>query len=169
MHPPLATGSLSSYTPILVEELCATKKMGQGSSAVQAQGTIGATYILLRSADNGMHLSGEAELLPHAGDGCIWQLSDGQARSLASRTAFLLRGEPPYLLGDRSDLGRFWIVAGPPRLPSQHLRELRDDGLTVIPDVISPESLVALKALISRVRSQRFPQEPPTDGLLRMD
>ena len=56
------------------------------------------------------------------------------------------------------------MVAGSEQTPSAHLEELRNQGFTVVPDVMDDASIARLKVDARRVRAERHADESSHDG-----
>ena len=64
--------------------------------------------------------------------------------------------------------GPFLVVDGPEQTPSAHLDELRDQGFTVVRNVMDEASITRLKAEAGRVRAERHAHESSHDGTFWM-
>eukprot|EP00040_Diaphanoeca_grandis_P009956 m.51004 g.51004 ORF g.51004 m.51004 type:complete len:396 (-) comp21378_c0_seq2:70-1257(-) len=58
----------------------------------------------------------------------------------------------------------FRMHKGPTRLPSHHLAEIRETGLTVLDNILDLAALERLKTQAKLQRAKSHPREPPTDG-----
>lgn len=56
------------------------------------------------------------------------------------------------------------VMAGPARLPSEHLAEIRDQGYTIVENILEPDAIARLKAQIAGNRAKNHTNEPDHDG-----
>lgn len=109
-------------------------------------------YVYILNPD-GLLLSSDGAYGTDAGDASVWQRVDGKVVNAVSGRRLAA-----------ADLADARLVAGPERLPSDHLAELREQGMTVISNVMSPPDIATLKETIAVERAQHHADESPTDG-----
>ena len=96
-----------------------------------------------------VHVSGLVRMRPNA-------YETSEVRSLTLDDDTVLEGGP------------FRLVDGPEQTPSAHLKELREQGFTVVRNVMDCASITRLKAEAARVRAERHAHESSHDGIFWM-
>ena len=126
---------------------------------------------LLRATTDGITCSSLAD------DDCMWTM-DGDELQAATTPVTLVatpKGGDVYLLeqkpiSDHTDnrsselSGPHKILAGPARSPSTYLAELRQQGFTVLENIIAPDAIERLKSDIAQIRTQHHSAETDCDG-----
>ncbi len=106
---------------------------------------------ILRNATGSLSVA-LSEMPSKSGQEKSFQLKDKEGNSITDSGT---SGEPA---------GVFNLIAGPDRLPSVHLAELRQEGLTLLARVLMPSAVNRLKAQIAARREQRYADESVYDG-----
>ncbi|MCH8850743.1 MAG: phytanoyl-CoA dioxygenase family protein [Chloroflexi bacterium] len=118
-----------------------------------------AAFYLLRNSE-GQYLNGESDTLTlcaQAGDGCCWVLDGDKLKCATSNMLFYPETD-----------GEFIRQEGPTRLPSEHLIELRANGLTVLENVLDSAAIASLGKLAAGERARHHGAESPYDGYFWM-
>ncbi len=109
-------------------------------------------YLLVVNSE-GLLLGADSTFSAAADDAHVWQRR-GEALVNPLSGCSVTRGE----------LGNVYLVDGPDRLPSEHLAELCEHGLTVINNIVSADEIASLKDKIADERTKHHADESPTDG-----
>ena len=114
---------------------------------------------LLRSDLDGLRLCSLAD------DACMWRGDDQSLSSVSDSELTVTVAESAVNfsnpeLGD----GRFTVVQGPTKLPSEHLEELRTQGYTILENVLDEVAIGRIKKQMSENRAHFHQEELPHDG-----
>ncbi len=94
-------------------------------------------------------------------DNTIWQRQGDSLVSVAT-------GHCVDFDGSRVDDTAVSLTETSDKLPSAHLAELYEYGITVLPNVMSADGIANMKALCAGKRASRHADETPTDGFFWM-
>ena len=131
------------------------------------------SYILVQNAAGELISATGRELATtvFGDDSCLWRHEGDHLVHVSGLTRLVLApGEPPGGCnlaledGDAVEGGPFRVVEGPEQTPSAHLDELRDQGFTVVCNVMDEASIARLKAEAGRTRAERHAHERSHDG-----
>ena len=134
----------------------------------------------------GQYLSGANDVFSvcsHTGDDCMWIIDGPILRNATGslsveiseipgqsgqEASFQLKDNAGNSITDSGTSGKpagvFNLYAGPDRLPSVHLAEFRQEGLTLLARVLLPSAINRLKEQAAARRAQRHADESVFDG-----
>ena len=120
--------------------------------------------------------AGQVALADRADDHALWRLSNERFESLVGGVRFDAPfsgtnelGQPSFAIEADAGLAATYAAQlGPTRLPSEHLAEMRDQGYTVLDNVLEQPAIERLKKAAAVNRAKRFSEEPPYDGFFWM-
>ena len=103
-------------------------------------------------------------------DSCLWRREDNHlvhAHGTRRLTLEPLDAHKYRLVlenGDAVEGAPFLLLEGPRQTPSWHLKDLQENGFTIVPHIMNDHAIARLKAQISEVRSERHADESSHDG-----
>lgn len=144
------------------------------------------SHYYLAGNSAGQYLSGANDVFSvcsHTGDDCMWIMDGPILRNATGSLSIELTGIPAesgqeasFQLEDREGnsitdsgtlgqpTGVFNLYAGPDRLPTVHLAELRQEGITVLARVLMPSAIKRMKEQFADRRAQKHADESDFDG-----
>lgn len=119
-----------------------------------------ANYSLVKNQD-GYFLSAAAnkpKFTSNLDDNCIWVHKDNVLTCAGNGF------EMAYRSGEQIQNQNTSLYPGSSQLPSKHLAELRNDGLTILDNLLDSDAITRIKSQVEKRRTLNHTDEKPSDG-----